>query len=270
MAARRFDISQLRDLYMSLGGNDVASPQASNDTDGGVGTMMTQSPVVTMQDGRLLQQTGDGFSIFDASISGDPGSTTTGLTVGADGAATPFEYRVPDRWSTWELARPVLGALAAFSGVAAAAGAIPGIAGIGGAGAAGGTGGAAAGAGGAAAAGGLGSLLTPTNALTAASIVSGAMQARQAEGAIRDASAANERIATDSAASAERTRLDAERARQAAINAGGSQPGRSPEGTAGARARNRAGAGSTMLTGPGGVARNSLSLGAPTLLGRLG
>lgn len=152
------------------------------------------------------------------------------------------------------------GALAGslLTGAAAAGGA------AGGAGAAAGTAGTAAGA---------ASLLTPTNALIGGTLLSTAMsaaQGRQQASAIRDATAANERIAAESAAEAERTRQDAERARQAVINAGGSQPGRSPEATAGARARNRAGASSTMLTGPGGVSTSSLSLGAPTLLGRLG
>lgn len=128
--------------------------------------------------------------------------------------------------------------------------------------------GTAAGAGGAA--GGVGSLLTPSNLLTAGSLLSSTIQARQTEQAMQDATSANERIAADQASAAERVRLDAERARQAAIAAGGSQPGRSPAGTAGARQRNRGGLSSTMLTGAGGVNPSLLSLSAPTLLGRLG
>ncbi|MBP6564006.1 MAG: hypothetical protein KA200_00175 [Burkholderiales bacterium] len=117
---------------------------------------------------------------------------------------------------------------------------------------------------------GVGSLLTPTNALLAGSLLSSTLQARNTEQAMQDATAANERIAADQASAAERVRLDAERARQAAIAAGGSQPGRSPAGTAGARQRNRGGLSSTMLTGAGGVNPSLLSLGQPTLLGRLG
>lgn len=128
---------------------------------------------------------------------------------------------------------------------------------------------AAAGAGGAAA-GGVGSLLTPANALIAGSLLSSTLQARGTEQALQDATASNERIAADQAAAAERVRQDAERARQQAIAAGGSQPGRTPDATAGARQRNRGGMSSTMLTGAGGVSPSLLSLGAPTLLGRLG
>lgn len=192
-------------------------------------------------------------------------------TYGADGKVTASGYRA-DSGVMWR--NSLIQGIATIGGAMLAGNAGTLLTAAGGSGgaagaAAGGTG-AAAGAGGAAAAGGVGSLLTPTNALLAGSLLSSAIQSRQTTDAMQEASASNERIASEQAAAAERTRADAERARQAAIAAGGSQPGQSVYGTAQARQRNRGGAGSTMLTGAGGVAPSLLSLSGPSLLGRLG
>jgi hypothetical protein len=216
------------------------------------------------------------------------GITTT--RINPDGTtADSFEARrsMGDKWGdALRSAAPYLAAMAAIatggtmltgmSGAGAGSGIAGGAdlaaaygAGAGGTTAA--TGAAAATGAGAAAAAGAGSLLNPTTAMIAGQVASGVMaaqQGREQARAIDNASAANERIASDQAAAAERTRQDAERARQAAIAAGGSQPGQPADRTS-MRNRNRSGSGSTMLTGPGGVASGSLSLGGPTLLGRL-
>lgn len=190
---------------------------------------------------------------------------------GADGKVTASGYRA-DSGVMWR--NSLIQGIATIGGAMLAGNAGTLLTAAGGSGgaagaAAGGTG-AAAGAGGAAAAGGVGSLLTPTNALLAGSLLSSTLQARDTEQAMQDATAANERIAADQASAAERVRQDAETARRQAIAAGGSRPGRTPDATAGARNRNRAGLSSTMLTGAGGVNPSLLSLGSPTLLGRLG